>query len=176
MTTTATPDAANLSDRLASLVASGKTLREIADALDMTRAEVGRAFASSGVPMPAEPSRSDGKYRTRITDVPLLFRLWHGTDLSQAAIARELGVSDGAIKRAVTHYGLTPRPHHAAGIAADEDDVPSDEAAASSSSLRLAPSVQRAADEVRRTWTPEEEYNRRVTRRQPVTYAHEAWA
>lgn len=117
-----------------------------------------------------------GMNRARVIDVPRLFRLWHETDLSQAAISRELAVSESAVKRAVRRYGLARRPQHAAGIAADEDDVPSDEAAASSSSLRLAPSVQRAADEVRRTWTPEEEYNRRVTRRQPVTYAHEAWA
>lgn len=170
-----TDTTADLHDRLASLVASGRTLREIADELDMGKAELGRAFALAGVPMPSEPSRSMGVYRTRITDVPRLFQLWHGTDLSQAAIARELGVSDGAIKRAVNHYGLKPRPQHTAGVGADEDDVPADEATASYDSLRLAPSVERAADEVRRKWTAEEEYNRSVTRRRPVTYAPEGW-
>jgi transcriptional regulator with XRE-family HTH domain len=161
-------DTTDMRELLEYLVASGLTLREIADRLDMNKAEVQRAFALAGVAMPMPPSRGYGTYRTRVTDVPRLFRLWHETDLSQAAIARELGVSEGAIKRAVKHFGLPPRGQHAAGLAANDDDVPADEADASGDSLRLAPSVWAAAEEVRKRWTSEEEYSRRVTRVQPV--------
>ena len=168
-------ETADLHDRLVSLAASGRTLRQIASVLGMTRHETARAFAREGVPLPVEPGRGDGTYRTTVTDVMLFFRLWHGTDMSQAAIAKEMGVGIGAVKRAVKRYGLTPRPHHATGIAADEDDVAADEAAASYDSLRLAPSIERAAEEVRKRWTPEDEYNRRVTRRTPVTYAPDGW-
>ena len=164
----------DLRNRLASLVASGKTLREIADDLDMSKAELGDAFALAGISMPSEPPRMMAD-RSWALDVPTLYRLWHETDLSQAAISRQLGVSESAVKRAVRRHGLARRPQHAAGVAADEADVPADEAAASYDSLRLAPSVERAADEVRSRWTPEEEYLRRVTRRQPLTYGHEVF-
>ena len=45
----------------------------------------------------------------------------------------------------------------------DENDV-------SCESLRLAPSVAAAAAEVRKRWSDEEKYQRRVTKVQPITY------
>ena len=148
--------------RLESLMAGGKSLREIADALGMTGAETAKAFAAAGVAMPMPPSRGM-VYRTRVRDVSKLLHLWQETTLSHADVAQRLNVTRGAVSRAVRYYGLEPRP-------GDVPDKPPDsEIEDSAGDLRLAPHVEAAAELIRRQWSPEEEYLRRVTMVQPLT-------
>jgi len=149
--------------RLESLMAGGKSLREIADALGMTGAETAKAFAAAGVAMPMPPSRAT-TYRTRVTDVPRLIRLWTQTSLSLADVARELRVSRGAVSRAVRYYGLKPRP----GDVPDDREISNQESDVSQDTLRLAPSVWAAAEQIRSRWTEADEYNRRCVHVHPV--------
>ena len=152
----------NSKERLAALVDAGHSMREIAEILGVSVQHAARAFAVAGVAMPMPPSRGI-VYRTRVRDVSKLLHLWQETTLSQADVAQRLNVTRGAVSRAVRYYGLEPRP-------GDVPDKPPDhEIEDSAGDLRLAPHVEAAAELIRRQWSPEEEYLRRVTMVQPLT-------
>lgn len=154
--------------RIHTLVAEGKTLREIADTLGMNRAEACRAMARARIPI---PERGRGTVnRTHVVKVLELFRLWNDPDISTGEIARRVNIRPASLLRVARRYGLRPRQKslldgNSVGFAAE-----SDEDLASCESLRLAPTVAAAAAEVRRSWSDEERYRRRVTKVQPVTY------
>jgi len=151
--------------RIHTLVAEGKSLREIADALGMNRAEACRAMARARIPI---PERGRGTVnRTHVVNVLELFRLWNDPDLSIRDIAKKVNLQPSSVMRAARRYGLRPRARVApdVGFAAE-----SEEDLASCESLRLAPTVAAAAAEVRRSWSEQERYSRRVTKVMPVTY------
>ena len=159
--------------RIHTLVAEGKTLRQIADTLGMNRAEACRAMARARIPI---PERGRGTVnRTHVVNVLELFRLWNDPDISTGEIARRVNIRPASLLRVARRYGLKPRQKSlmlgdSVGLEAE-----SDEDLASCESLRLAPTVAAAAAEVRRSWSDEERYQRRVTKVQPVTYDPERW-
>ena len=110
----------------------------------------------------------------RITDCKKFLAMWHDETFTICEIARALGVSEATVASTARRFELHERTRIIEG-GNDPPPVDEDEDLASCESLRLAPSVCRAAEEVRSRWTPEEEYSRRVTRRQPLTYGHEVF-
>jgi len=153
-------------EQILSWVKSGCTIRQIADRLDMTRSEACRAMALASIPIP-EPTKQT-RYRTTVTNVVELFRLWHDSDLSVPDIANRLDVTERAVRRAARRYGLPKRngfDEHSEPV-----DVPAGEDEASQSSLRLAPSTERLAAPIRESWSDEVRYQRRVQRVQPLSY------
>ena len=109
-----------------------------------------------------------------ITDILTFCRLWHDPATTVCEITRVFRVSETTVRKTANRLGLESRHTVKAGCN-EPPPVEESEELASCDSLRLAPSVERAAEEQRRKWTPEEEYNRRVTRRSAVTYAPEGW-
>jgi hypothetical protein len=95
--------------------------------------------------------------------------MWHDETLTICEIARALGVSESTVTETAKRFGLDERTRIIEG-GNDPPPVDEDEDLASCESLRLAPSVAAAAAEVRRSWSDEERYQRRVTKVQPVTY------
>jgi hypothetical protein len=107
-----------------------------------------------------------------ITDILTFCRLWNNPATTVCEITRVFRVSETTVRKTANRLGLQSRRLVKEGCN-EPPPVEESEESASGSSLRLAPTVEAAAEEVRRRWTEQEEYNHRVTRVQPVTYGGE---
>lgn len=149
-------------NELREMVRCGVTLDGMSRMIGVAKANIVRRLAELRLDIPGKVP----------IDTLLLFRLWHDPRQTVCGIARVLGVRDRIVYRAAERYGLPKRTRIILGCA--EDEAPDDEeAAASLDSLRLAPSVERLAAQIRAGWSESERYLRRVQRVQPVTYANE---
>ena len=105
----------------------------------------------------------------RITDAKKFLAMWHDETFTICEIARAFGVSESTVGSTAKRFALEERTRIIQG-GNDPPPVDEEEDVASCESLRLSPTVAAAAAEVRRSWSDEERYQRRVTKVQPVTY------
>ncbi|NDD52345.1 hypothetical protein EBZ39_00435 [bacterium] len=83
-----------------------------------------------------------------MVDVEALRAAWYDRSLTQAEIARHLGITAGQLTAAVKQHGLPPRPKNKRAFTFADNPTP-EEDKLSAASLELSPSVQARIKELK---------------------------